>query len=122
MDVRYPSPRSTAFAKDFTLSSTVAEFTEDAERRDWLLKNLGEKFCRKLGLFRVPETLTLSVVIPVYNERNTIHEILRRVRAVPIKKQIIVVDDCSSDGTREILKELEEHDRDLTVVYHVINQ
>ena len=82
----------------------------------------GETFCRKLGVFRIPDTLTLSVVIPVYNERSTIHEILRRVRAVPIKKQIIVVDDCSNDGTREVLKELEEHDDDLTVVYHVINQ
>ena len=66
--------------------------------------------------------MTLSVVIPVYNERNTIHEILRRVRAVPVKKQIIVVDDCSTDGTREILKEIEKQDGDLTVVYHVINQ
>ena len=122
MDVHYPSPQSTVLPNDSTLSSTMAEFTDDAERRDWLLKNLGETFCRKLGLFRIPETLTLSVVIPVYNERNTIHEILRRVRAVPIKKQIIVVDDCSTDGTREILKELEERDGDLTVVYHVINQ
>jgi glycosyltransferase involved in cell wall biosynthesis len=122
MDVHYPSPQSSALPNDFTMSSTMTEFTDDAERRDWLLKNLGETFCRKLGLFRVPETLTLSVVIPVYNEKNTIHEILRRVRAVPIKKQIIVVDDCSKDGTREVLKELEERDGDLTVVYHVINQ
>jgi glycosyltransferase involved in cell wall biosynthesis len=122
MDVHYPSSESTALPNDFTLSSTMAEFTDDAERRDWLLKNLGETFCRKLGLFRVPETLILSVVIPVYNERNTIHEILRKVRAVPIKKQIIVVDDCSKDGTREVLKELEQQNDDLMVVYHVINQ
>jgi glycosyltransferase involved in cell wall biosynthesis len=122
MDVHHGSTQSTALTNDFTQSSTMADFTDDAERRDWLLKNLGETFCRKLGLFRVPETLILSVVIPVYNERNTIHEILRRVRAVPIKKQIIAVDDCSTDGTREILKELEGQNSDLTVVYHVINQ
>ena len=122
MDVHSPSSQSTALPNDFTLGSTMAEFTDDDERRDWLLKNLGETFCRKLGLFRVPETLILSVVIPAYNEKNTIHEILRRVRAVPIRKQIIVVDDCSKDGTREVLKELEVHDRDLTVVYHMINQ
>jgi len=46
----------------------------------------------------------LSVIIPVYNERSTIIEILRRVQMVDIEKEIIVVDDCSSDGTREILE------------------
>ena len=100
----------------------MPEFHDDAERRDWLLQTLGETFCRKLNLFRIPENLTLSVVIPVYNERDTIHEILRRVRAVPVKKQIIVVDDCSQDGTRDVLKTIEQQSRDLTVVYHVINQ
>jgi len=49
----------------------------------------------------------LSVIIPVYNERNTIQEIIRRVRAVDlgeIQKEIIVVDDGSTDGTSDILK------------------
>lgn len=46
----------------------------------------------------------LSVVIPVFNERGTITELLRRVRAVAIDKEIIVVDDGSTDGTREILQ------------------
>ena len=124
MDGRYSSPHSTAPSNDSTLSPMMAEFkfNDDAERRQWLLKTLGETFCRKLGLFPIPETLTLSVVIPAYNERKTILEILRRVRAVPIKKQIIVVDDCSNDGTREILKQLEAQDSDLRVIYHVINQ
>jgi glycosyltransferase involved in cell wall biosynthesis len=45
----------------------------------------------------------LSVVIPVYNERATLEELVRRVQAVPIDKEIIVVDDGSTDGTREIL-------------------
>ncbi len=114
MDDRFTSPHSAQSSSDSTLSCTAPEFTDEAERKEWLLKTLGEAFCRKLGVFRVPDTLMLSVVIPVYNERNTIHEILRRVRAVPVKKQIIVVDDCSSDGTREILKELEKQDGDLT--------
>ena len=48
----------------------------------------------------------LSVVIPVFNERDTIEEIVRRVRAVPIDKEILVVDDGSRDGTREILERL----------------
>src|SRR4051812_678006 len=68
---------------------------DESERLDWLFRNLGEAICHRLGIYRVPETLVLSVVIPVYNEQNTIHEILRQVRAVPIRKQIILVDDCS---------------------------
>lgn len=48
----------------------------------------------------------LSVVIPVFNERATIEELLRRVRAVDIEKEIIVVDDGSTDGTREILQRI----------------
>jgi len=48
----------------------------------------------------------LSVVMPVFNERDTIDEILQRVLAVPIRIQLIVVDDCSTDGTRDRLQEL----------------
>jgi len=48
--------------------------------------------------------MKLSVVIPVYNERGTIREILECVRAVDIDKEIILVDDGSTDGTREILR------------------
>jgi glycosyltransferase involved in cell wall biosynthesis len=47
--------------------------------------------------------LTAFVVIPVFNERATIEEILRKVQTVDIKKEIIVVDDRSTDGTKEIL-------------------
>jgi glycosyltransferase involved in cell wall biosynthesis len=47
--------------------------------------------------------LKASVVMPVFNERATIEEILRRVQAVDIEKEIIIVDDGSTDGTREIL-------------------
>ncbi|MDW7759673.1 MAG: glycosyltransferase family 2 protein [Acidobacteriota bacterium] len=53
--------------------------------------------------------MKLSVVIPVYNERNTLHEILRRVREFPtgLETEIVVVDDCSTDGTRDILEKLD---------------
>src|SRR6266436_4944952 len=50
----------------------------------------------------------VSVVIPVYNEKNTICEILRRVEETDMRKEIVVVDDCSKDGTREILQTLAE--------------
>ena len=51
-----------------------------------------------------PDRFTLSVVIPCYNEKNSIHTIVEKVLAAPIKdKEIIVVDDKSTDGTSDIL-------------------
>jgi glycosyltransferase involved in cell wall biosynthesis len=46
----------------------------------------------------------VSIVIPVYNERKTIDEILRRVLDTEVRKEVLVVDDCSTDGTRQILE------------------
>jgi glycosyltransferase involved in cell wall biosynthesis len=51
-------------------------------------------------------TVTLSVLIPVYNERDTIEMIVDQVRSAPIHKEIICVDDCSTDGTAEVLERL----------------
>lgn len=65
--------------------------------------------------------MKLSVVIPVYNEETTLRDILQRVRDTPFDKEIIMVDDCSLDGTRAILKELEK-DEDLKIFYHEVNQ
>lgn len=49
--------------------------------------------------------MKLSIVIPCYNERHTIRSIVEAVRAAPVReKEIVIVDDCSSDGTREILQ------------------
>jgi glycosyltransferase involved in cell wall biosynthesis len=56
----------------------------------------------------VPRAFLLSVVMPVYNERQTIEEIIRRVLAVPMRIQLIVVDDVSTDGTSEILEQLQQ--------------
>ena len=66
---------------------------------------------------------TLSVLIPAYNEKNTVRELLRRVREVPLAldKQIIVVDDGSTDGTREILRELSAAGG-IEVYFHEHNQ
>jgi len=66
--------------------------------------------------------MKLSVVIPVYNEKNTIEEIISRVQAVDvgIKKEIILVDDCSNDGTREILEKLTQDN--IKVYFHSKNQ
>ncbi|HYK41427.1 MAG TPA: glycosyltransferase [Thermoanaerobaculia bacterium] len=54
--------------------------------------------------------MKLSVVIPVYNESKTIRELVRQVQAVPIDKEIVIVDDGSKDGTRDILREMDGRD------------
>jgi glycosyltransferase involved in cell wall biosynthesis len=51
--------------------------------------------------------MKLSVVIPVYNESSTIRELVRQVQAVDLEKEILIVDDGSTDGTREILREMD---------------
>ena len=93
---------------------------DPTDRARFLTRLLGEAACRHLGILDLPADFKLSVVIPVYNERQWIHEILRRVRAVPIPKEIILVDDCSTDGTRDILKSLDGPD--VRVFFHEVNQ
>jgi glycosyltransferase involved in cell wall biosynthesis len=63
-----------------------------------------------------PITLRLSVVIPCFNERATVNELIDRVHAVPIQKQVIVVDDCSTDGSREMLCARARERGDITLV------
>jgi glycosyltransferase involved in cell wall biosynthesis len=68
---------------------------------------IGVSACRALGIYRVPDDLVLSVVIPVYNEVETVEEVVQRVRSVPFNVEIIVVDDGSTDGTKEVLERLQ---------------
>jgi glycosyltransferase involved in cell wall biosynthesis len=79
---------------------------EDAALLDQLARVLGPGVLRQLGVYKLPTTFKLSVVIPVYNERGTVAELVRRVQAVPIGKEILLVDDGSTDGTIEVLVRL----------------
>jgi glycosyltransferase involved in cell wall biosynthesis len=65
--------------------------------------------------------MKLSVVIPAYNESGTIDELVALVQAVPGDKEIIIVDDASTDGTREILERLGTQDN-ISVYYHDLNR
>lgn len=65
------------------------------------------------------EDFKLSVIIPVYNERDSINEIIRRVKAVKIPKEIIIVDDFSTDGTRKILEKV--RDKNIKILFHRMN-
>jgi glycosyltransferase involved in cell wall biosynthesis len=62
----------------------------------------------------------LSVVRPAYNERDTIDEIIRRVLAVPVRLELIVVDDCSTDGTRDRLQAL-QRELGFTLILQAVN-
>ncbi len=89
--------------------------------RHWL----GEGLCRRLGIYPIPDDLKLSVVIAAFNEEETIEELIRRVREVNVPKEIIVVDDGSTDGTRELLAAMEDdndENNDLIVRHHDRNR
>ncbi len=79
------------------------------------ISSMGEK------IFVVESMEKLSVIIPCYNERDTIAEIVRRVQASPVtlSKEIIIIDDGSQDGTREILKNFEST---CVVIYQPYNR
>ena len=64
--------------------------------------------------------MKLSVIIPVYNEKNTLEQILEKVLAVPLEKEVILVDDFSKDGSREILKNIRKSG--VVTVFHEVNK
>ena len=66
--------------------------------------------------------MKISVIIPVYNEAHTIKEIISRVQNVDLEKEIIIVDDHSTDGTSEQLKDINAHYNNVQVMTHDRNQ
>lgn len=109
---------------------TIAEVNARPYSAEWyatLRRTLGEAGCRQLGFYEIPDELLLSVVIPVYNEAETLMALVDRVRAVPIRKEIVLIDDCSTDSSRDLLKSLEDRQDDdplnsIKVAFHDRNR
>jgi glycosyltransferase involved in cell wall biosynthesis len=91
------------------------------ERIRVLHQLLGEPACRTIGIYPIPRDFKLSVVIPVYNEERWIREVVRRVQAVDIPKEIVIVEDCSKDRTRDILHEIEAANDNVRVFFQPRN-
>ena len=70
-----------------------------------------------------PKSFLLSVVIPVYNEERTLAKLVDAVRAVPVRKQIVLVDDCSKDGSRAVMETFTDDERNTFVkLHHDVNR
>jgi glycosyltransferase involved in cell wall biosynthesis len=82
---------------------------------------LGADACRKLGICELPPGFLLSVVVPIYNEIHTVARVVQRIRNCGVPCQIILVDDGSTDGTRELLDSWRDQS-DLTIIFHEHNQ
>jgi len=65
--------------------------------------------------------LRLSIIVPVYNEKDTIEAVLRKLDRMPIDKEVLVVDDGSTDGTRELVSNLKFKILNLKLFFHEIN-
>ena len=79
------------------------------ERHAQVRTLLGDAVCANLGLVVVPDDFVLSVVIPVYNEEKTLDTIVGIVAAVPIAKEIILVNDCSKDDSQKTMEAIADH-------------
>ena len=91
------------------------------EHIDRLYQLLGSGLCRQLGIYRLPEDFVLSVVIPVFNEIQTLAELVGRVQRSGVPCEIILVDDGSTDGTRELLESWRGQPN-MKIVLHPHNQ
>jgi glycosyltransferase involved in cell wall biosynthesis len=124
------SPADLRRVREALLDAGAAGLPGDSPQRidriELLERLLGPDLCRRLGIFRIPDGFRLSVVIPVFNEVKTLERVIERVRAVRIPCEIVIVDDGSRDGTRELLKSWQESNderhRGLVIVLHEKNQ
>ncbi len=101
--------------------ATAVAGMDESQRTELLQHLLGAENCKRLGLYQLPQDFVLSVVIPVYNEVTTLAEVIERVRDCGVPTEIVIVDDGSTDGTRDLLDKL-RGESDLQIIFHERNQ
>lgn len=94
---------------------------DDSRRVEILATLLGEAACYRLAIYQIPADFVLSVVIPVYNEVKSLPQVIAAVRRCGFHCEIILVDDGSTDGTRDLLDSL-RGEPDLKIIFHEKNQ
>jgi len=101
----FPSPSASEDSSDLVRRWTELLAGEEPVDRIALCEALfGVAACRQLGIYRIPAGFRLSVVIPVYNEVATLAQLVERVHNCGLPTQIVLVDDGSTDGSRELLE------------------
>jgi glycosyltransferase involved in cell wall biosynthesis len=129
-DVAAPSEQGTQDTQEMFGDESDTMTDERPYSRAWyerLCRAIGPVACRQLGFYAIPEDLLLSVVVPVYNEEATLRALVERVRAVPIRKEILLIDDASGDRSREIAESLaaesaDDPDNRIVVLRHEQNR
>jgi glycosyltransferase involved in cell wall biosynthesis len=86
-----------------------------------MLELLGPEACRRLAIYRLPESFRLSVVVPIFNESSTVSSVIDRLFATGMPMQIILVDDGSDDGTSAAVDRYQNHEQ-IEVIHHPQNQ
>lgn len=88
---------------------------------DRLVELLGSELSARAGIYVMPADFRLSVVIPIFNEVRTLEEVIAKVRSIGLNLEMVLVDDGSSDGTRELLEGMDDAE-DLKIVFHSQNR
>ncbi|MCR9115362.1 MAG: glycosyltransferase family 2 protein [bacterium] len=114
----FPTEMPEQFDDDYTqrLSTTFDQVNQLTE----LLSLVDQYDVGELS-YELPADFTLSVIVPAYNEEKTICQVLGRLFSLPIPLEIVVVDDCSTDGTADLLRKLEGL-TELKVIYKTVNE